>query len=202
MNKIQLTNGQLGQIAGGIVFAGAFLYGYAFFFWMPVSKIIAANSTKNAVMEKDIAAAKAQKAACPDLEAKLAALKEDKEEVKQMLPGERQFPALIKVLMDLGTKYRVAIHNISPGADTPGEYFTKTAYQIAASGDYHDLGRFLAALGLEVRIMTMENLVITGTPGGNTSASAAFTLVTYQYNENTRPNPAAKPAGAKKKKGK
>jgi type IV pilus assembly protein PilO len=202
MNKIQLTNEQLGKIAGAVVFAGAFIYVYAFFFWIPTSKTIAANSAKNAVMEKDIATAKAQKASCPDLEAKLAGLKEDKEEVKQMLPGERQFPDLIKTLTDLGTKYRVSLQNITPGGSAPGEYFTKTSYGITASGDYHDLGRFLAALGLEVRIMTMENLVLSGTPGGNASASATFALVTYQYNDNTRPAAAAKPAGGKRKKGK
>ncbi len=201
MNKIQLTNEQIGQIAAGIVFTGVFLYVYAFFFWIPASKVIAANSSKNAAMEKDIATAKAQKAACPDLEAKLAGLKEDKEEVKQMLPGERQFPDIIKTLTALSTLYKVSIQSISPGGDTPGEYFTKTAYQISASGDYHALGRFLAALGLEVRIMTMENLILTGTPGGSASASATFTLLTYQYNENTRPNPAAKPAAGRRKKG-
>mgnify|MGYP000887663035 CR=1 FL=1 len=107
MNNIQLTNEQLGKIAGGVVLSGLLIYAYAFYFWIPVSKTITDNSAKSAAMERDIASAKAQKASCPDLEAKLAGLKKDKEDVKQMLPGKRQFPDLIQTLTNLSKKYKV-----------------------------------------------------------------------------------------------
>ncbi|HOW90500.1 MAG TPA: type 4a pilus biogenesis protein PilO [Elusimicrobiales bacterium] len=201
MNQIQLTKEQLGKIAGGAVLAGGFLYVYAFYFWIPTSKVIAANSKKNAAMEKDIAAAKAQKAAFPDLEAKLASLKEEKEEVQQRLPGAKQFPDVIKTVETLSAKHKVRVQSIAPSGSANTEYFIRTMYRITATGNYHDIGRFLAALGLEVRIMTVENLSLSGTPGSDAgTASAAFTLVTYQYNENTKPAPAAKPGSKKKKK--
>lgn len=200
MNNIQLSNEQLGKIAAGVLMSGLLIYVYAFYFWIPVTKTITDNSAKSSAMERDIASAKAQKASCPDLEAKLAGLKEDKEEVRQMLPGERQFPDLIKTLTSLSKKYKVVLGNITPGGSAPGEYFTKTSYQISASGDYHAIGRFLTALGLEVRIMTIENLLLTATPGSGSSATAAFTLVTYQYNERTAPASAARPAGSGRKR--
>jgi len=181
MNKIQLTNDQLGKIAAGVLFAGMLIYVYAMYFWLPTAKKIEANDKKNAAMESDIAKAKAQRAKCPDLEATLAALRLEKEAAQQKLPKDRQLPDLLKTLTALSSKYKVSIQNISPGGATKGEYFMKAAYQIGATGDYHALGRFLAALGLEVRILTMENLVITGTPDAVTSASVSFTLVAYQY---------------------
>ena len=58
----------------------------------------------------------------------------------------------------------------------------KASDAISLTGDYHALGRFLTALGLEERILTLENLVINGTPGSAASTSATFTLVAYQYN--------------------
>jgi type IV pilus assembly protein PilO len=181
MNKIQLTNDQLTKIAGGLLFAVLFGYVYTVYFWLPTSKTIAENDKKNAAMESDIAKALAQRAKCPDLEATLAALKLEKEAAQQKLPRERQLPDLLKTLTTLSAKYKVNINSINPSGLTKGEYFMKAAYQIAATGDYHAIGRFLSALGLEVRIMAVENLNLTGTPDGDTSAAASFTLIAYQY---------------------
>lgn len=176
-----MTSEQIGKIAAGALFAGLFLYVYFVYFWLPVSKKIEENTKANASMTSDIARAKAQKAKCPDLEATLAALRLEKEAMQQRLPRERQLPDLIKTLMSLSAKHRVNIQSISPGGSSKGEYFMKALYQISLTGDYHAIGRFLTALGLEVRILNAENLNLTGTPGSETSASASFTLVAYQY---------------------
>jgi type IV pilus assembly protein PilO len=182
MQKIQLTKEQMGQIAAGALFGGLFIYVYAVYFWMPLSVKIDVNSKNVTSMESDISKAKLQKAKYKDLEAKLASLKIEKEGAQKMLPRERKLPDLIKTLTALSGKYKVGILNITPAGSTKGEYFDKAAYQITARGDYHSLGRFLTALGMEERILTMENLVLSGTPGATTSASATFTLLAYQYN--------------------
>ena len=177
MGKIQLTKEQLGQIVVGVLFGGLFIYVYAVYFWMPVSASIKINSEKAASMESDI-----QKAKYKDLEATLTSLKAEKEAAQKRLPKERQLPDLLKTLTALSKKYKVEIQNITPSGSTKGEYFAKDAYQIAVRGDYHSIGKFLTALGMEERILTMENLNLAGTPGGATSASATFTLMAYQYN--------------------
>jgi len=182
MNKIQLTNEQLGKIAAAALFGGLFLYVYAVYFWLPTAKKIDENSKQAASMESDILKAKVQKAKYRDLEAKLVSLKEEKEAAQKRLPKERQLPDLLKTLAALSARYKVNIQGINPGGSTKGEYFTKVAYQISLTGDYHFLGRFLTALGLEERILTMENLTISGTPGAPASVSATFTLIAYQYN--------------------
>jgi Tfp pilus assembly protein PilO len=76
----------------------------------------------------------------------------------------------------------VSVQSITPSGSAPVEYFTRVSYAITLKGNYHDVGRFLTALGLEERIMTSENLTMTATPGVETSVSAQFTLVAYQYN--------------------
>jgi len=182
MNKLQLTKEQLGKIAAGALFAALFIYVYTVYFWLPTAQKIETNSKQVASMESDIFKAKMQKAKYKDLEAKLVSLKEEKDAAQKKLPRERKLPDLIKTLTTLSTKYKVSIQNITPGGNTRGEYFTKAAYQISLTGDYHSLGRFLTALALEERILTMENLSITGTPGATFSTSATFTLIAYQYN--------------------
>jgi len=182
MGKIQLTKEQMGKIAGGVILGGLFIYGYLTYFWLPLSKTISENSQKIATMEHDITNARAQKAKYKDLEAKLASLQLEKEAAQKKLPKDRKFPDLLRTITDLGKKYKVNVKSINPSASTKEAYFIKVSYQLSVNCDYHSLGRFMTALGLEERILAMENLTITGTPGADTSLSAAFTLVAYQYN--------------------
>ncbi len=182
MDKIQLTKEQIGQIVAGVLFSGLFIYAYLFYFWLPTSKKIEDNTKKIASMEADINKAKMQKAKYKDLTAKLESLKEEKEAAQKKLPRERKLPDLLRTITTLSKKYRVNVQAITPAGSAPVEYFTRVSYVISLKGNYSDIGRFLTALGLEERIMTSENLGLTGTVGADTSVSGQFTLVAYQYN--------------------
>ena len=76
----------------------------------------------------------------------------------------------------------MTITAITPAGSSQVEYFTKVSYTISLTGNYHDVGRFLTAIGVEERIMTSENLNMSATPGAETSVSGSFTLAAYQYN--------------------
>lgn len=182
MNKIHLTKDQLGQIGAGVLFGGLFVYFYLFYFWLPVGKKIDANLKKVASMEADINKAKVQKAKYKDLTARLEALKVEKEAAQKKLPRDRELPDLLRTITSLSRKYKINIQNITPLGAAPVEYFTRVSYSITMKGNYSDVGRFLTAIGLEERIMTSENLNLSATVGADTSLSATFTLVAYQYN--------------------
>ena len=182
MKQIQLTKEQMGQIAAGVLFGGMLVFVYLQYFWLPTAREIAANSEKVAAMESDIAKAKKQKAKYKNLEAKLVSLNAEREAAVKKLPSERRIPDLIRTVTTLSRKYKVNITAITPTGQARVEYFTKVTYSISLKGNYHDVGRFLTALGLEERIMTSENLVLTATPGSETSVTAQFTLAAYQYN--------------------
>ncbi|OGS04361.1 MAG: hypothetical protein A3I76_02545 [Elusimicrobia bacterium RIFCSPLOWO2_02_FULL_61_11] len=182
MGKIQLTKEQMGQIAAGLLFGGLFIFAYLQYFWLPTSRKIEENSQKVASMEADIRNAKAQKAKYTNLEAKLVSLKAEKEAAVKKLPNERRIPDLIRTVTTLSKKYKVSVTAINPSGQSKVEYFTKVTYSISLRGNYHDVGRFLTALGLEERILTSENLNMAGTGSPESSVNASFTLVAYQYN--------------------
>ncbi len=182
MNQIQLTKEQIGQIAGAVLIGGLFIYLYLFYFWLPTAKKIEENTAKAEVMQRDIDNAKKQKAKFKNLEEKLVSLKLEREAAVKKLPSEKKIPDLIRTVTRLSKKYRVSVTAINPSGQAKVEYFTKVNYLISMKGNYHDIGRFLTALGLEERILTSENLIITGTAGGETSATGTFTLAAYQYN--------------------
>ncbi|OGR69263.1 MAG: hypothetical protein A2081_05445 [Elusimicrobia bacterium GWC2_61_19] len=182
MDKIKLTKEQLGQIFAGVLFGGLFIYGYLFYFWLPTARKIEENTRKVASMEADINKAKMQKAKYKDLEAKLASLRSEKEAAEKKLPRDRKLPDLLRTITALSRKYKVNIQSINPSGSAPVEYFTRVSYVISLSGNYNDIGRFLTALGLEERIMTSEGLNMSASAGAETSVTAQFTLVAYQYN--------------------
>jgi type IV pilus assembly protein PilO len=182
MDKIQLTKEQIGQIAAGVIFGGLFIYLYLFYFWLPTGKSIEENTAKAEVMQRDIDNAKKYKAKFKDLEGKLASLKTDREAAVKKLPSDKKIPDLIRTVTRLSKKYRVSVTAITPSGQAKVEYFTKVKYTMTVRGDYHDIGRFLTALGLEERILTSENLTMSATVGQETSVSATFVLAAYQYN--------------------
>lgn len=182
MDKIQLTKEQMAQIGAGILFGGLFIGLYVFYFWLPIAKSIEENTAKVEVMNRDIENAKRQKAKFKDLEGKLESLRQEKEAAVKKLPSERKIPDLIRTVTRLSRKYKVSVTSINPSGQAKVEYFTKVTYTITLKGNYHDIARFLTALGLEERILTSENLTLSATAGSETSASATFTLAAYQYN--------------------
>jgi type IV pilus assembly protein PilO len=182
MKQITLTKDQLGQIGAGVLFTALFIYFYFSYFWLPLGKKIEEKSRKVAQIEADISNAKAQKAKYKDLEAKLASLRQEKDAAEKKLPREKKFPDLIRTITDLSKKHNVKVGNISPAGEAQVEYFKRVSYNLTVRGNYHDVGRFLAALGLLERILTSENVNVNGTPGAETSAEVTFTLVAYQYN--------------------
>lgn len=182
MDKIQLTKEQIGQIAAGVIFGGLFIYLYLFYFWLPTAKSIEENTAKAEVMQRDIDNANKYKAKFKDLEGKLASLKLEREAAVKKLPSDKKIPDLIRTVTRLSKKYRVSVTAITPSGQAKVEYFTKVKYTMTVRGDYHDIGRFLTALGMEERILTSENLIMTATVGQETSVNATFVLAAYQYN--------------------
>jgi len=175
MNKIQLTKDQITQLVAAVFFTVGFLYVYLTYFWLPLGKKIEEKNTTVARIEADISNARMQKAKYKNLEAKLAELQMEKDAAQKKLPRERKLPDLIRTITDLSKKHNIKVQSISPAGSAQVEYFMKVSYGLTVTGSYHDIGRFLTALGIEERILTSENLSIQG-------GSATFTIVAYQYN--------------------
>lgn len=176
---MKLSKDQITKIVGIAMMSGLFGYVYVVYFWMPTAKKIAENAKKVAEIQSDIDKAKAAKAKCKNLEKTLADLSAQKEAAQKRLPSGKKVPDLLRTLTDLSRKYNVSIRSIAPGASIREEYFMKASYSMSVSGDYHALGKFLTALAVEERILTMENLSISG---GGERLNANFTLIAYQYN--------------------
>lgn len=182
MKNLQLTKEQIQKIAAAVVVGGLAVYSYVSYFWLPLSKKISENNAKIEAIDKDITNAKRQKEKFKDLEAELGSLRIEKEAAQKKLPAEKKFPDLLRTLTDLSKKYNISIQAINPAGSAQIEYFTKVSYSLSVRGTYHSLGRFVTAIGIQERILSIENITMSASPGQDGSTiSANFTLVAYQY---------------------
>lgn len=175
----QLSKEQIQILAGAVICCAAFGFVYWNYFWSPTSERIKTANEKLEQLETDITAAEIQERRLPKLKAEVKQLEIQKEEAKRRLPKDKNISGLIKILTDLGRKYNIEIHSISPRGVKQETYYAKVSYGLSLTGTYHSIGRFITALGTLERIFSTENLAISGSADG--SARATLTLIAYQY---------------------
>ncbi|NLH38568.1 MAG: type 4a pilus biogenesis protein PilO [Elusimicrobia bacterium] len=179
MNKINIDNKLLIKIASVAVMFGAVLFIYLFYFWFPVSKKIADMNENLKKIDAEINQAKEIKSKYNDLSKTLLDLTEQKIEMERKLPNDKNMPDLVRTIKKIADKYYIKINSISPATEVKDQYFFKVSYNIAATGSYHNIGKFFAEIALQERILNIENLSLSQ----GEESSVNFVLVSYRYDD-------------------
>lgn len=179
--NIKLTKQQQQYLAVGVVLFGAFCYVYIAFFWSPISKRTAEVQKQIEEVEAKIDKAQRQAARLPRLEAEILELNAKAVEAEKRLPRKKSVPDILVTLSALAEKYHVVLVSFTPGQQKSLAFFNELNYPVSVKGSFHNIGKFLAAVALEERIFSVQN-VIYGEPAGEAGEMAVnFTLIAYQY---------------------
>jgi type IV pilus assembly protein PilO len=122
-----------------------------------------------------------------ELEEKLALYERHLIRLEQLIPKSEEVPSLLNSMAVEARQNDVELALMRPEPSEVGVHYTKTSYQIGVLGEYHDVGRFLAAIASLPRIVTPVELDITGMELGaaedeeedETQVSAQFKIQTY-----------------------
>jgi type IV pilus assembly protein PilO len=93
-----------------------------------------------------------------DLENKLALYEEQIVQLERLVPRSEEVPELLDALSMRALENGVELARMNPNEQSPGAYYTLHTYDIAVLGGYHDIGRYLAAIGSLPRIVTSYDL--------------------------------------------
>ncbi len=155
------------------------------------------GNDKYAVLKSDyekksseLARARASVADLPRFEAEYDQLHQRWELASELLPTDRQLSTLLRKITLAGQQTGVHFVMFRPNGLRPSEYHTELPVSISVTGQYHDVGSFLAELANLRRIVTVSNLKLTNNmkpDGGTTSAE----FVASAYSLNTTPIPQA-----------
>ncbi|MEZ4417443.1 MAG: type 4a pilus biogenesis protein PilO [Gemmatimonadota bacterium] len=134
-----------------------------------------------------------------ELEERLALYERHLLRLEQLIPRSEEVPALLNSMSIEARQNDVdlALMRPDPQPETT-EHYTKTVYQIGVTGNYHSVGRFLAAIASLPRILTPIDLDVAtasaaqqrgADENADTPIQATFKIQTY-----TIPPPGALPA--------
>ncbi len=177
---MQLSKQQQQYLGAGAVLFIVFSAVYVKFFWLPIAAAKAEATEKIEKIEAQIVKAKQQAARLERLQAEIASLNERAAEAEKRLPKTKSVPDILLAISSLAQKNRVAIKSFTPGPSKSQQFFIELAYPLSVQGSYHNIGRFLAAIGLEERIFNVKDI---NYPSADATGemTVTFTLLSYQY---------------------
>jgi type IV pilus assembly protein PilO len=141
----------------------------------------------------------------------LAQMEADLAVMLRQLPTGTEMPDLLDDVSNTGKKSGLDFELFKPEAEQPRDFYAAKPITIKAKANYHQFGAFVSGVAALPRIVTLENVTLTGPGGGKGGASGATggakgktelvdiqaTLQTYRYMDE-----GSAPAKASPKKGK
>lgn len=123
----------------------------------------------------------------PELEKQLALYEEQILQLERLVPRSDEVPELLYDLTLRAQENGVELARLNPRDDLPGAYYNLHIYDVAVFGSYHDIGRFLAAIGSLPRIVTPYELTLQSRQerdrSGAVRLQAEFKIKTYALPE-------------------
>lgn len=134
-----------------------------------------------------------------ELEERLALYERHLLRLEQLIPRSEEVPALLNSMSIEARQNDVELALMRPDPESETtEHYTRTVYQIGVTGNYHNVGRFLAAIASLPRILTPIDLDMTAAnpqqrAGGDADADAEI-AVQFKIQTYTIPPEGALPA--------
>jgi type IV pilus assembly protein PilO len=110
--------------------------------------------------------------------AEVRKLREELSYVEKRLPKEVNMPELIKTITTIAKKYNVTFYTFIPSGPHVKDVYKEIPISMSTKSTYHNLGRFLTAIGNLERILTPSGVQITRrTPTKDDASTISANLV-------------------------
>lgn len=102
--------------------------------------------------------------------------------LEELVPRREEVSQLLDTISERADEIGVGIVQFTPGDTDRLEHYNRRTFQITVSGQYHEIGRFLSAIGSLSRIITPIGLRLLPTSGSGADEEtllASFLVETY-----------------------
>jgi type IV pilus assembly protein PilO len=201
--NVDLKNPTVQKIILSVMLAGGVLGVFFFTHFVPFGfpnkseeiNVLKADYEKKST---ELARARATVADLPRFEAEYEQLHDRWAMAAELLPADRQLPALLRRITLSAQQTGVQFLSFRPSANKVEEYLTEVPLEIKVNGGYHQVGSFMAELSNMRRIITVANVRLRSntdrTADALATTTAEFTASAYCLNT----SPAATGATPKK----
>jgi type IV pilus assembly protein PilO len=90
----------------------------------------------------------------------LGVYKEYVVELEKLIPRSEEVAGLLNAISSAARQTGVSDPDMRPEPREVGAFYTKEVYEIAVTGDYHNIGRFLTAIASLPRVITSSGLTL------------------------------------------
>ena len=179
--KIKLSQNQQKMLLAAVLCVGSLGYLYAAFFWLPISKKEADLQKQLGDLNSKIATATRQSMMMPHLKVQLDELNKQTNEVSKQIPNSKGVGNILVTLSALAQQYNISVISFSPGKQISKPYFFELQYPLTIEGQFHDIGKFFAALALKKRIFNIQDVSFGPANAETGLMHVNFILLAYQY---------------------
>ena len=174
-----------GQIGAFVVVCGGAAYGFYQFYVADMQTDINARQTRLTAMRGDIARGVATARRLPEFESQVAQLEQRLENLRQVLPEERDVADILRRIQGLATQSNLAIQSFKPLPVVQQGLYAEVPYRLAAEGTYHNLGFFFDRISKFPRIINVSEISIKTRTARDASATivAEATATTFVLQE-------------------
>ena len=132
----------------------------------------------------------------PQFRAEVAELEARLENLKAVLPDQKDFGDLLRSLQTLASQSNLTIRDFKPGTVVTKQLHAEWPITMELDGTYHNLGMFFDRVSKFARIINVGNVTIRAKdrPEPNATVSVSCVATTFVLLEAVKPAPRPRPA--------
>jgi len=174
-----------GQIGAFVVVCAGATYGFWHFYVAEMSADVNLRKTRLTALRADISRGVATARRLPEFEAQVTQLEQRLDNLKQVLPEEKDVADILRRIQGLATQSNLSIQRFTPQASVQQALYAEIPYKLQAEGTYHNLGLFFDRVSKFPRIINVGEITIKAKtpPEPNATIMAECVATTFVLQE-------------------
>ncbi len=178
-----------GQVGAFVLVSAGAVFGFWHFYVAEIQTDIAMRQSRLTALRADVARGVAAAKQLPQFQGQVTELESRLENLRQVLPEEKDVADTLRRIQTLATKSNLAIQRFQPGVPVQQKIYAEIPYKLQAEGTFHNLGAFFDQISAFPRIINISEIRIRAKtpaePGRTMTAECVAT--TFVLQEGTAP---------------
>ena len=149
-----------GQVGAFVVVCAGATYGFWHFYVAEMSADITLRQTRLTALRADVARGVATARRLPEFESQVTQLEARLDNLKQVLPEEKDVADILRRIQGLATQSNLSIQRFTPLVPVQQTLYAEIPIRLQAEGTYHNLGLFFDRISKFPRIINVGSISI------------------------------------------
>jgi type IV pilus assembly protein PilO len=169
------------QIGAFVVVSALAVFGFWKFYVAEIAADVQMRKTRLSALRADVAKGQATAKQLPQFQAQVSELENRLENLRQILPEQKDVADTLRRIETLAAKSNLAIQRFTPGKVVQQKLYAEIPYKLEAEGTYHNLALFFDQISKFPRIINVSEISIKGKSPAEQNRTIAAELVATTF---------------------